>query len=755
MKVESTLYAHAEGHTALAFSEGGSRLFTCGRDSLVRCFGASVEDRAEEARTIEHHVEPVTSILATDKYLFTGSEDRSVVRFSLDSMLFQATVTRCTLPIRQLALQPMGDEQLLAVASDELSIKLVSIATGQCHYLSGLKYPPASISFHPSGQTLAALSCHGTVAVWDLNTLTDATTNLPKRSFDRLGPTSRPELNEGCVVAYHPLGKLVALPAIAPGETHLKGHDAPVRICRWSPNGQFLATAASDATITVWRTEDWTVCASHRHDAPITCLDWSPATNLMVLADENGSVAFLDGVIPQDSFRPSGWARVTYSLAHKLDEMFGEEKDELPSSPAAETASDVDVGMPDLEVSDPRPAAAVTVVEVQPCFQPCSTLVEGSAHQFLTFNSVGYITVVLTPNDPIYSVTFHNKEQLKDYSFSDPRLFTLASLDSLGALFAMHAVPAEGEDYADDGFVISSDSKAQPASLFYRPHGSWDQSSWEARLSKGEDLQTAVTTSHGPVITTTLGFVRCFSCTGIQTNVCMAPSPTMLSIATDFKDLLLHVHHTAAERNQLRLGYCLYSLSSHQPVAAGTLPLAPDVTLEWVGFSDEGLPSCADSKGLVQILAHPLQPERAVWYPVASLDLAKHAPYGLAAGFVYCLDVSAQSWIISPRADRVPWTVPAVQTVGEPTVEGQLMAQWLVRDLSLGSDSPSEALVEDRLLLQLFKGACQSGEALAYAFELAALLNRPDSLKHAIRIADTLNCHALSQRLEGLAPRLE
>lgn len=75
---------------------------------------------------------------------------------------------------------------MLAVASDELPIKLVSIATGQCHYLNGLKYPPASISFHPGGQLLVALSCHGTLASWDLSALGDASSNLPKLSHEIL-----------------------------------------------------------------------------------------------------------------------------------------------------------------------------------------------------------------------------------------------------------------------------------------------------------------------------------------------------------------------------------------------------------------------------------------------------------------------------------------------------------------------------------------------------------------------------------------
>ncbi|KAJ9065241.1 DNA polymerase alpha accessory factor Mcl1, variant 2 [Entomophthora muscae] len=749
-------------------------VFTCGRDSLVRCFGANVDARAEEARTIEHHSEPVTTILATGSSLFTGSEDRSVVMFRSDSMLFQATVTRCTLPIRQLALQPMAEDQMLGVVSDELTIKLVSVATGKCHYLSGLKYPPASISFHPNGQMLVALSCHGTLASWDLSSLEEGSYNSHKTSLDRVGPSSRPELNEGCIIAYHPLGKMVALPAIAAGEIQLLrspeltpyktlsgGHSAPVKICRWTPNGQFLATAASDASLVVWRAEDWTICAALKHTATITWLDWSPTTNLLTLADENGSVTFLDAIVLKNSFRASDWARVTYSFAHKLDEMFGEQ-DELavsdsPSQGATpmEIDSDVDI-MSDPAAPAYKPMAAVAVVEVQPSFQPCATLVEGSAHQFLAFNNIGYITVFLTQSDPIYSVTFHNKEQLKDYSFSDARLFTIASLDPLGAMFAMHALAADTDDYADDDdFVIPAGAKAQPAVLFYRPHGSWDiNNSWEAKLPKGEDFQTAVTTSHGPIITTTLGFVRFFSCTGIQTYMCMAPSPTMLSIATDYKELVLHVYHTSAERSQLRLAYSLYSVSAHQTIASGPLTLAPEATLEWVGFSDEGLPACSDSNGLVQVLAHPHQPERALWHPVASLDLAKHAPYGLAAGYLYCIDTSAPSWITSPRAEQVPWKVPAMETSqGEAEVEGQLMAQWVMRDLSLNtsvSAKSSQALVEDRLLLQLFKKACQDGTSLRYSLELAALLNRPSSLQSAIKIANSLNHPTLSERLERL-----
>jgi WD40 repeat protein len=101
------------------------------------------------------------------------------------------------------------NSKMLATASEDGRVKILSIRDGKENILPGHKLSVTSVSFSPNGKMLATASEDGTAKIWSI-----------------------------------PEGKLV---------TTLKGHKGGVNFVKFSPNGQLLATASKDKTVKIWK----------------------------------------------------------------------------------------------------------------------------------------------------------------------------------------------------------------------------------------------------------------------------------------------------------------------------------------------------------------------------------------------------------------------------------------------------------------------------------------------------------------------
>jgi chromosome transmission fidelity protein 4 len=109
-------YPHVAGRTKLAYSHDGRFLITAGADQLIRKF--HVDEESEEPQTYEQHTEPVTAIAASRNAFASASEDCTVNLFGMREPSSEPPrmLTRCTLPIRDVAFSPNGE--WLGVASE-------------------------------------------------------------------------------------------------------------------------------------------------------------------------------------------------------------------------------------------------------------------------------------------------------------------------------------------------------------------------------------------------------------------------------------------------------------------------------------------------------------------------------------------------------------------------------------------------------------------------------------------------------------
>lgn len=518
----------------------------------------------------------------------------------------------------------------------------------------------------------------------------------------------------------HPTGRFLAIPSSRQGHVRIldastleeirylpSGHDKMVSLIQWSPNGQFLATCGLDQYLTIWKVNTWTKCLSLPVPETATSMAWSPTDNTLALATAKGSLVVYDQLLSSIH----GVGKHDWTTVVDLDQL--SETDAIDDLMRQDVDQELDLDLEELSLEE-------TPVTLQSSFTPGSTQMETSDWQFLTYNTVGGILANSEAVKPLYSVKFHNKEKYSDYQFSDLRRYTMASISTHGALFAMQSY------------------------LFYRPHADPDpRSAWEALLPAGEDVVALAATPRGPVVCTSRGHARFFTCLGLQYHVATTPSPTLLSMASDQAERLLYVYHRGAEPANLRLGYSLFDFSTMQVLGRGTLTLSPGAALEWVGFSQDGIPACSDSEGLVQVLANP---QAASWLPILRIDPGQLFPFSIEKGQLFCLRISSDpSWIEHPLIRQIPWQASPAITRHGAREESDLLLARLVTRLESG-DLVQRHLIEDRLLLSLLNAACKANRQ-KQAVELAMMLNRIESFGFAEKIVAS---HGLEDALDRI-----
>ena len=117
-------YPHSQGRTKLAYSHDGRFLITAGAAKLIRKF--TVDEESKEPETFEQHTEPVVAVAASKDVFASASEDCTVNLFNMrNSNDNVRLLTRCTLPVRDVAFSPDGE--WLGVASEY--VRLISWLT--------------------------------------------------------------------------------------------------------------------------------------------------------------------------------------------------------------------------------------------------------------------------------------------------------------------------------------------------------------------------------------------------------------------------------------------------------------------------------------------------------------------------------------------------------------------------------------------------------------------------------------------------
>lgn len=593
---------------------------TVGSNNTIRLYKTGFDG---EPINIDDCQEQNTSVVSNDQFFVVGSEDGLVSLYSLDTHSFDRFLTRCSLPVRDVALSPDGT--LCAVASDELTVKVVGTEdTSKIFHLKEHNKPTKHVAFDPKGSLLTLSCTDGVVYVYSM-TAPEGPELI--RKVDGVIGANETSLDSSSVVAWHPDGRAFAAPTptrdiqvISKSDWEKQrgfknGHEGDITALAWSPNGAMLATAARDKRILIWQTKDQSIIA--RYEYPdVMDIAWHPTNNLLSFTTTLGEVYICPEFI-SDQFsillklpvqpapfihdplsdistnarRPqvsgqkphpqAARTELTDDLDSLLDDGLGDEDDGFVVDDdgagyalGRKRPADDD----DLFGGHPNKRANLLRPQYHDPFQPGATPWRGN-RKYLCLNLIGFVWTVDQDTHNTVTVEFYDHEFHRDFHFTDTFLYDKACLNESGALFACN--PRQG------------DEEDTPASIFYRPHETWTQrSDWRTELPKGEVILAVSLGDSFVTVTTSADYVRVYTLFGLPYRVYRPKITPMVSCAS-WRDYVLTLGNgPCGADGRTKLLYSIENVKRDEICQNADLVALPDgVTVKSIFFSDSGVRS--------------------------------------------------------------------------------------------------------------------------------------------------------------------
>ncbi|KAG5785462.1 hypothetical protein H9Q73_000936 [Fusarium xylarioides] len=676
--------AHTQGTTRCAYTPDGSRLVTVGSNNTIRLYKTGSDG---EPINIDDCQEQNMAVAAGDEFFVVGSEDGTVSLYSLETHTFERFLTRTVLPIRDVALS--SDRQWCAVASDELSVKIVNTKDiTQVKHLREHARAVRNVSFDPQGRLVALSGTDGIVYVYSL---TAEEPELIRKVDGIIGAIDR-DSETSTHVAWHPDGRAFAVPTpvkdiqiISKNDwekqrTFANGHLADITAIAWSPNGALLASASKDGKVIVWETKTQSVIARYDYSNVIDIV-WHPTKNIASFTTTDGEVYIYQDFLT-DQFspllklatQPAPFIHdplAELSANRRPPPVNGQKQQGLPTRPRRESLGSLDSfleggdGYGDDDFVEDDDGAGYTVGQGQKrardgddvygtsnkrrhmlepqyheAFQPGATPWRGN-RKYLCLNLIGFVWTVDQDSHHTVTVEFYDHELHRDFHFSDTFLYDKACLAEHGTLFSC---PPK-----DDA----------PAVIFYRPHETWTQRhDWRIELPKDEAV-TAMSLSESFItVTTSANYVRVYTLFGMPYRVYRPKSSPMVTCAS-WRDYVLTMGNgpMGADGNT-RLLYTIENVKRDEICQnEDTVALPEGATLKSVFFSDNGDPCIYDSTGTLLTLLHWRQPSRASWVPLLDTKLMERLASGRKNESYFPIAVADNKFhcIILKGGDQYPY----------------------------------------------------------------------------------------------------
>ncbi|MDZ7953824.1 serine/threonine-protein kinase [Nostoc sp. DedQUE09] len=258
-KVLASLSGHSQAVKSVSFSPDGKILATASNDKTIKLWQV---ETLEEICTILGHAQAVKSVAFSPdgQILASGSWDKTIKLWDVNTGKEICTLAGHQLKVNSVAFSPQG--QLLASASYDRTIRLWQIEGSQreiqnrpCYSLlstlSGHAWAVLTVAFSPDGQILATGSDDNTIKLWEVNTgqlictLVGHSWSVVAVAFTADGETL---LSASC-------DKTVKLWRVSTAEeiVTLSGHVDSVSAVALSKVTQLIASGSRDKTIKLWQ----------------------------------------------------------------------------------------------------------------------------------------------------------------------------------------------------------------------------------------------------------------------------------------------------------------------------------------------------------------------------------------------------------------------------------------------------------------------------------------------------------------------
>ncbi|MEH2193204.1 MAG: serine/threonine-protein kinase [Nostoc sp.] len=261
-QVLATLSGHSQAVKSVAFSPDGQILATASDDKTIKLWRV---ETLKEICTLLGHSHAVKSVAFSPdgQILASGSWDKTIKLWDVNTGTEIYTITGHQLQVNSVAFSPQG--QILASASYDRTIRLWHIPALEnsqrefenrpCYSLlstlSGHAWAVLTVAFSPDGQILATGSDDNTIKLWEVNTgqlictLVGHSWSVVAVAFTADGETL---LSASC-------DKTVKLWRVSTAEeiVTLSGHVDSVSAVAVSKVRQLIASGSRDKTIKLWQ----------------------------------------------------------------------------------------------------------------------------------------------------------------------------------------------------------------------------------------------------------------------------------------------------------------------------------------------------------------------------------------------------------------------------------------------------------------------------------------------------------------------
>jgi WD40 repeat protein len=248
------LYCSLAGHTGTVSSvcmfENGETIVSGSEDRSVRIWDLNIWYDSRTSGVGHTGYVTCCAFSPDGKYIVSGSEDKTIVVWETQSGEAVRTMEGHTGEITSVAI--CTDNSKVVSGSSDHAMKVWSLTTGALLSSIQNRFDQPFVSFHPSGEFVAASSYSYAIRLWGLNgklvhTLKGHTGDVTSIAFNATGSRMLSGSCD-CTVSVWDILQNVCLYS-------LTGHELKVTSVSWSSDESKVASGSEDLTIRIWSLE--------------------------------------------------------------------------------------------------------------------------------------------------------------------------------------------------------------------------------------------------------------------------------------------------------------------------------------------------------------------------------------------------------------------------------------------------------------------------------------------------------------------